>query len=114
MEAIIEHAAGLDVHQSSVVACVISGAAGRRASRETRTFGAMKQDLAGLREWLLEKGVTHVGMEATGVHWQPVHAALEGAFPAAAGLCGRFRLRAHGRGTSARWQSGSGAHTPAI
>src|SRR3954469_16177631 len=49
----LEHAAGLDVHQSSVVACVISGAAGRRASRETRTFGAMKRDLAELRAWLL-------------------------------------------------------------
>ena len=31
MEAIIERAAGLDVHQGSVVACVIVGAAGRRA-----------------------------------------------------------------------------------
>lgn len=43
MEAIIERAAGLDVHQGSVVACVIIGAAGHRASRETRTFGAMRQ-----------------------------------------------------------------------
>ena len=50
MEAIIERAAGLDVHQGSVVACVIIGAAGRRASRETRTFGAMRQDLAALRD----------------------------------------------------------------
>ena len=58
MEAIVERAAGLDVHQGSVVACVIRGAAGRRASRETRTFGTMRQDLAALREWLLEMGVT--------------------------------------------------------
>jgi hypothetical protein len=91
MEAIIEHAAGLDVHQSSVVACVISGAAGRRASRETRTFGAMKRDLASLRDWLLEKGVTHVGMEATGVYWQPVHAALEGAFTVIVGNASHMR-----------------------
>jgi transposase len=78
MEAIIERAAGLDVHQGSVVACVIIGAPGRRPSRETRTFGTMPRDLAALREWLLEMGVTHVGMESTGVYWQPVHAALEG------------------------------------
>ncbi len=64
MEAIIECAAGLDVHQGSVVACVILGAAGRRPSREVRSFGAMRKDLAALREWLLEKGVTHVGMKA--------------------------------------------------
>jgi transposase len=91
MEAIIEPAAGLDVHQSSVVACVISGAAGRRTSRETRTFDAMKRDLAALRDWLLEKGVTHVGMEATGVYWQPVHAALEGAFTVIVGNASHMR-----------------------
>jgi transposase len=91
MEAIVEHAAGLDVHQGSVVACVIRGAAGRRASRETRTFGTMRQDLAALREWLLEMGVTHVGMEATGVYWQPVHAALEGAFTVIAGNASHMR-----------------------
>jgi transposase len=68
MEAIIERAAGLDVHQGSVVACVIIGAAGRRPSRETRTFGTMSRDLAALRAWLLAMGVTHVGMESTGVY----------------------------------------------
>jgi hypothetical protein len=62
MEAIIERAAGLDVHQGSIVACVIVGAAGRRASRETRTFGTMRRDLAALRDGLRETGVTHVGM----------------------------------------------------
>ena len=56
MEALIERAAGLDVHQGSVVACVILGAAGRRPSKETRTFGTMRQDLAALRAWLLENG----------------------------------------------------------
>ena len=80
MEAIVERAAGLDVHQGSVVACVIIGAAGRRPTKEVRSFGTMRQDLAALCAWLLEKGVTHVGMEGTGVYWRPVHAALEGAF----------------------------------
>ncbi len=62
MEAIIERAAGLDVHQGSVVACVILSAAGRRPSKEVRSFGTMRQDLMALREWLLGKGVTHVGI----------------------------------------------------
>jgi transposase len=91
MEPIIERACGLDVHQSSVVACVITGAAGRRALRETRTFGAMKRDLASLRDWLLEKGVTHVGMEATGVYWQPVYAALEDGFTVIVGNASHMR-----------------------
>jgi len=91
MEAIIERAAGLDVHQGSVVACVILSAAGRRPSKEVRSFGTMRQDLAALREWLLEKGVTHVGMEGTGVYWQPVHAALEGDFTVIVGNASHMR-----------------------
>jgi transposase len=74
-----------------VVACVIVGSPGRRPSRETRTFGTMRQDLAALRAWLLEMGVTHVGMEATGVYWQPVHAALEGAFTLIVGNASHMR-----------------------
>ncbi len=91
MEAIVERAAGLDVHQGSVVACVILGAAGRRPTKEVRSFGTMRQDLAALRAWLLEKGVTHVGMEGTGVYWQPVHAALEGAFTLIVGNASHMR-----------------------
>jgi transposase len=91
MEAIIERVAGLDVHQGSVVASVIVGAVGRRPTRETRTFGAMRQDLAALRDWLREMSVTHVGMEATGVYWQPVHAVLEGAFTVVVGNASHIR-----------------------
>ena len=91
MEALIERAAGLDVHQGSVVACVILGPAGRRPTKEVRSFGTMRQDLAALRAWLLEKGVTHVGMEGTGVYWQPVHAALEGAFTLIVGNASHMR-----------------------
>ena len=101
MEAIIERAAGLDVHQGSVVACVIAGSAGRRPSKEVRTFGTMRRDLASLRDWLLEMGVTHVGMEATGVYWQPVHATLEGTFTVIVGNASHMR-NVPGRKTDVR------------
>ncbi len=91
MDALIERVAGLDVHQGSVVACIILGAAGRRPIKEVRSFGTMRQDLAALREWLLEKGITHVGMEGTGVYWQPVHAALEGDFTVIVGNASHMR-----------------------
>jgi transposase len=91
MEAIIERAAGLDVHQGSVVACVVIGTAGHRAKKEIRTFGTMRRDLAALRDWLLAMAVTHVGMEATGVYWRPVHAALEGAFTLIVGNASHMR-----------------------
>lgn len=91
MDALIERAAGLDVHQGSVVACIILGAAGRRPSKEVRSFGTMRQDLAALRAWLGENGVTHVGMEGTGVYWQPVHAALEGGLTVIVGNASHMR-----------------------
>jgi transposase len=91
MDALIERVAGLDVHQGSVVACIILGPAGRRPIKEVRSFGTMRQDLAALRAWLLENGVTHVGMEGTGVYWQPVHAALEDDFTVIVGNASHMR-----------------------
>ena len=91
MEPIIERAAGIDVHQGSVVACVILSAAGHRPSKEVRSFGTMRKNLAALREWLLEEDVTHVGVEGTGVYWQPVHAVLEGDFTVIVGNASHMR-----------------------
>jgi hypothetical protein len=51
----------------------------------------MSRDLASLHDWLLELGVTHVGMEGTGVYWRPVHAALEGAFTVIVGNASHMR-----------------------
>jgi len=74
MDAIIERCAGLD----QATACVLIGQAGRKPHKEIRTFSTMTQDLEALRDWL--KGVTHVGMESTGIYWEPVHTILEGHF----------------------------------
>jgi len=67
MEAIIERCAGLDVHQATVVACVLIGQADRKPRKEIRTFSTLTRDLEALRDWLKELGVTHVGMESTGI-----------------------------------------------
>ena len=80
MEAIIERCAGLDVHQATVVACVLIGQAGRKPHKEIRTFSTMTRDLEAMRDWLKGHGVTHVGMESTGIYWKPVHTILEGQF----------------------------------
>jgi transposase len=80
MEAIVERCAGLDVHQASVVACVLIGEPGRKPRKEVRSFATMTRDLEALRDWLKELGITHVGMESTGVYWKPVHTILEGHF----------------------------------
>jgi transposase len=80
MEAIVQRCCGLDVHQASVTACLLVGTAHQQVSRETRKFGTMTRDLNELRDWLKDKGCTHVVMESTGVYWMPVYTVLEGHF----------------------------------
>ena len=80
MEAIVERACGLDVHQRTVVACVLRGTPTQRPQKEVRTFGTTTPELLALREWLDACAITHVGMESTGVYWRPVYAVLEGGF----------------------------------
>src|SRR3974377_347472 len=80
MQAIIERCCGLDVHQETVVCGLRVGAPGAQPTKEVRTFRTVTRDLEALRDWLREAGVTHVGMESTGVYWRPVYAVLEGHF----------------------------------
>ena len=80
MEALVERCASLDVHQASVVCCALLGPRGCKPRKLLRTFGATTHELETLRAWLAEHGVTHVGMESTGIYWKPVYAALEGHF----------------------------------
>src|SRR4029077_12423431 len=80
MRVMIERCCGLDVHQETVVACLLIGAPGVRPTKEVRTFRTMTRELQALRDWLKAAGVTHVGMESTGVYWRPVYAVLEGHF----------------------------------
>jgi transposase len=78
MRVIIERCCGLDVHQETVVACLLIGVPGDRPTKEVRTFRTVTRDLEALRDWLVGAGVTHVGMVSTGVYWRPVYAVLEG------------------------------------
>ena len=68
MQALIERCCGLDVHQETVVACLLIGAAGAWARKEVRTFRTVRRELETLRDWLKAAGATHVGMESTGVY----------------------------------------------
>ena len=85
MEPIVERSCGLDVHQATVVACLLVGNANQRPRKEVRSFGTKTRELMALRDWLRENGCTHVGMEATGIYWKPVHAVLEDDFEVVVG-----------------------------
>jgi len=79
MDIVVERCAGLDVHKDTVVACVRSPGVGRRREETIVTFGTTTVQLLALRDWLIEMGVTLVGMESTGVYWKPVYYVLEDA-----------------------------------
>ena len=80
MEITYTHAAGLDVHKKTVVACCFTPGPTGKPQQEIRTFGTMTQDLLALVDWLTTKGITHVAMESTGEFWKPVYNLLEGSF----------------------------------
>lgn len=81
MEVIVERCAFLDVHRDTVMACARTpdGRGGRR--EEVAEFTTMTVDLLTLSDWLCDREITLVGMEATGVYWKPVHWVLEGVVP---------------------------------
>ena len=80
MEQIHDRVAGLDVHRDSVAVCVrVTGPRGG-AGVEKERFATTTAALARLREWLADRQVSLVVMEATGVYWKPVFYALEDSF----------------------------------
>lgn len=79
-DALYENCAGLDVHQETVVACVLFGPLDRRPKKIVETFSTTRSGLFGLSDFLSAYNVTHVAMESTSVYWKPVWNVLEGLF----------------------------------
>jgi transposase len=77
VEIIYSRIAGIDVGKREVAVAVrtpgdIPGQR-RQLVRKYKTFYQMLREMVA---WLVEQGVTHVAMEATGVYWKPVFHAL--------------------------------------
>src|SRR5260370_9325181 len=72
MEVLYPRGSGIDVHDDFVVACFSRVEQGQR-KKEVQRFRAVTGDLIALRNWLLERGCTHVAMESTGVYWRPFY-----------------------------------------
>ena len=79
MQVLVERCAFLDVHRDTVVACVRMPDKGGGRCEEVCEFATTVSQLLVLADWLVERAVTLVGMEATGVYWKPVHWVLEDA-----------------------------------
>jgi len=78
MQTLVERGCGLDVHQATVVACLLIVSANGNVRKQMRTFGTTTRELLSMRTWLLSEGCTQIAMESTGVDWKPVFAILEG------------------------------------
>jgi hypothetical protein len=70
MDVVYTHCRGLDVHQKTVVACLIPSTERLEPVKELRLFRTMTADLLALADWLQQAGCTHVAMESTGVSWR--------------------------------------------
>jgi hypothetical protein len=70
----------LDVHKSSVTACVRISEESEGLHQEIREFATTTGGLLLLRDWLASFEVRLVGMEATGVYWKPIYYMLEDDF----------------------------------
>ena len=77
MEIIYERVAAIDVGKKIIAVAVRtpSERSGRRR-QQVRKFNTYHRTLAEMVAWLVDEGVTHVSMEATGIYWRPVFHAL--------------------------------------
>jgi transposase len=78
MQVVYPRCCGLDIHERSVVACVLLTREDGTLERAVRTFGAMTAELLALDDWLARLGVAQVALESTGIYWRPAFNLLEG------------------------------------
>lgn len=70
---VVSRGCGIDVHKKIIVVSI----GGEGIETTTKTFNTFTDDLETLRGWLKENGITHIGMESTGVYWKPIYNILE-------------------------------------
>lgn len=114
MDLEIKHAiaCGLDVHSATIAACLVRTGEKGGPKYEERSFATTLRGLTELREWLVAAGCQAVGMEATGVYWMPVYAALEDHIALVVGNPGHMKnLRGHKTDRKdAKWIAGLVRH----
>ncbi|MBF0699557.1 IS110 family transposase [Streptococcus danieliae] len=77
MDILYKSCAGIDVHQSNIVVCVLHGSlTSTRPKREEARFDTTTSGLKDCHDFLSQFEVEVVGMESTGIYWKPVWHAL--------------------------------------
>ena len=69
----IETCCGMDVHQKSIVCCILDGPLDTNKPKKIqKKFGTTTVALHNALDWLVENHVTHVLFESTGQYWLPL------------------------------------------
>jgi len=71
---------GLDVHKSSVFACIAATDENGVTTYKNRKFSTFTKDLKSLADWLEQNNCKDVCMESAGKYWHPVWNILEPTF----------------------------------
>lgn len=73
MEVMIETCCGIDVHQKTIVCCILDGPLSTNKPKKSyKTFGTRTSELRQAFKWLEENQVTDIFMESTGQYWVPI------------------------------------------
>jgi transposase len=80
MQVLYSRCCGEELHQKTVVACVMITQANGKVDKGIRTFATTTAALLTLADWLADLQVSHVAMESTGVLWRPIYTVLEDQF----------------------------------
>lgn len=64
---------GIDVHQKTVVACLLRP----NRKKEIRQYGTSTKQLKELAQWLLDERCEMIAMESTGIYWRPLYNIFE-------------------------------------
>lgn len=73
MEVMIETCCGIDVHQKTIVCCILDGPLDTNKPKKSyKIFGTRTHELREALKWLEENQVTDIFMESTGQYWVPI------------------------------------------
>ena len=73
MEVMIETCCRIDVHQKSIVYCILDGPLdSNKPQKIQKKFGTTTVAFHNTLDWVVKNHVTHVFLESTGQYWLPL------------------------------------------
>src|SRR3984893_2357717 len=80
MDVVYARCCGVDVHKKYIAVFLLIRERDHVKQKHKAHFSTLILELLRCADWLASLGVTHVGMESTGVYWKPIWNLWEGQF----------------------------------